>query len=1307
MKPFSDNSFFDMFKKKEDDEDPIVRAAKEFKAPSVTTSEEFRPQERARLSDIVEGGLLAARNEEVPEELAAGIRRPEVVDRTAVTNVFGEGSPESVSGKVAAGARRFAEGVRRSPEIIAEGRAKMLGLDAGTRSMRPQLAVEDTRRVAEADSLLESGIDLAGEIAPEAVSSIGIGQATGAARAIAEGLAGVGGSAAKQVAARTAADVGLGLTENFYSAGRVPTPQAAGAIGGFSLFFQAVPGGARFASRVVSDGAFGENTARLWRGVFRTGDQHAVEIFDAVGRHVERNQKRATGRPWSDAESDLVTEWYGKGNNQTLTDLTGRSPAAVRGKAQRVGVVEPRAPRAQEAPVPTEAERIASEVAAEPGLVDDVTRFSDGSIVGQSAPQDSRLLSGGGSFRELEAEAAAKGLKLELGEGTDLLVNGQPVRNFKEAAALIREAPTEVEQKIANSIAHTDDALEITKGALRHAKTDDDLVELAGRVADLPDPKAREKFVRGLNDAENVGEVMSGFDPVKLAREAYEFDIGSKYKEFYINALLTNPGTHMVNFVSNTVQMPLRTAVMAGEAAIGLPVRGLKRFGLEPTPGGFFDEAAGRTFSDVGQAMRGYATGAKMFWDIWGEVGNNARLRSALRSGIGEVEGIGAPGHIDLTGMSGPERDALANIVRVENEGFLAALMDRYAALKGVFFSDAGDEFTAGLNRALEQRAGAEVRLGGLAADVAQGAQGAIGGRKGSFLRGPTQALQTSDTLFKSMFWNAEYNFAKKRLMNKYGLDADMLFRPESHLTPDELTRKHEMLNEAADLATKNARYNTFTSELGTVGKRFNDFRLALDNKLLPVGTLLSPFVNTPVNILKYTGRHTPVGAIKVGYDAIFNTGAYQAGEMVQRVAESAVGTTLMAGTMYLINSGVIEIEGTVNQGAEARTREAAAGGQRRNYSLKTSDGTRIPLNRGGPLGLIVGASGDAYYRMETMVKAKLEEAEQDLNRGGITQEEFEAIKEQAVNDAFFEKLGLIMGGEEGYKELFTFGAGAGASVLANNIYNETALADAVDFLVKWSRATESQDFDAIAQLSSELEQRVATALQPVAAINSAAQAISPEPIQPDPEAGFTGRVGTRWKERVPGLDTGEGFAQRDIFGQVRRNRFTGDTSETQAGRILGKLFSPFGGGVPEFIGDAERDKATLMAQELVKLEVYKDFPRVPAKQREKFGTLPGHVQEQIQAFRGKERFKALSGLFDHPDYQSISNVEQKAEVVDRFLRQADTRSAEIVDAAMAQAVAQGQEPNINILVDEYGMDIPRFERQEESQGFFERFRRQ
>ena len=1310
--------FFDQYKRKTSFFDDFKTDKSRKVEENISTSEAFRPADEevldkgksltGSLSNIIEGGLRAATGRPVPAELSAGIKQPETIDVREETNVIGPDSPSNIipdifvgdkseeTSKLGNAGRRFLEGLRQSDDFLEERRAASLGLGDDVRSLRPQQATEDTRIVSRPDSIVEHGIDLLGKVAPEALGAVAGGGLTGASEAVASSLPGAGANLATRVAARTGADIGIGLAENFAGALEAPSPELAAGVGVFSLAFQAIPGGGRFAQKLIADGTFGETASRIWKNVFRTGDEHAANILDALSREIGGSADEAAGQ---------------------VAKVADDAGGAV-GKAG--------GPSTQVDDALTEFEKIAKEVSEQTDKeFAEATRLPDADAPAAPALESSQL-SGGTSFRGLQERARNAGGSLELRDdgSLEVVLGDQVTRvsNFKEAAAVIDGLPAKptLNQALADSISEvTDSAGQVVDDAVGKVKSvalsrgnsvEVEMAEVAGLVADLPTQKAREVFLRGVAEADDLSQLSSGMDPrvplrnlVNLAEKS-----ANPYRELYINALLTHPGTHFVNLVSNFIQLPIRTADQAFEAGLGTGVRTARRFGINLT-GDFYDELAGRTFADVGKSMKGYAQGAKHYPDILEEIGRNHRLRQSMSRAKGGSGEIGP--------LPEAEQAALDALNKAEDEGFMRAALDRFIAFRRMFTHDGGDDVAAALDNSLSAKFDSVVELGGLPAEAlgktATSEGKALnkplvsllgekaGNRAASVLRSPTQFLQVGDAFFKDMVFHSEYSFAKSRLLSKYGITPDLLTRSSSSLTDEEAKVIAKFRKEATAIATEQARFQTFTNKLGIWGQTASKLRDKTNLPFLPAGTILSPFMTTPINILKYTGRHSPFGAFQVAYKALSESSNATSRELVERIAQSGVGTMLMMGTWYLMNQGVISIDGTITQGAESRTRELATGGQIRNYTLDL--GTRLPLNRFGPLGLIMGATADTYYRMDEIVEERMLQAEKDESRGAITPEELAAIREQAVNDSFALRL---------YRSPELAG-GAVGSVLANNVYNESALTGVFEALELMAKAKLSNDPTSSQQAIAFLEKKAATAAQPFAGVNSLAKAFDPSTTSPNPDDSFLSRVATRTKERIPGLDPKPGGTRhRDIFGNVRRARYPLDDSESGITKVLGSMVDPFG-PKSQMVGDAKRDRSTEIAQEMERLKVFKDFPRMPTTVRKEYGRIPSAVVEQAQAIRGQIRFSIVSKLLDKESYARADD-EKKERMLRKAFSLADSKSSKFINTALKKQSKKGEPFDLatgirESIAERYDLDIPEYNgaSEEEDAGFFSRLRRQ
>jgi hypothetical protein len=134
----------------------------------------------------------------------------------------------------------------------------------------------------------------------------------------------------------------------------------------------------------------------------------------------------------------------------------------------------------------------------------------------------------------------------------------------------------------------------------------------------------------------------------------------------------------------------------------------------------------------------------------------------------------------------------------------------------------------------------------------------------GAITRFPGRGLEASDELFKTTLYSGEVAAQAVRQATREGRQGTEWFRRVGQLT----SRPPEHIRLAA---TDAARYATFQSEVGNIGRALDHFRSGTFN---PVFEIL-PFVRTPVNLLGYTFERSPFAPmVKAWRDDFFAGGA-------------------------------------------------------------------------------------------------------------------------------------------------------------------------------------------------------------------------------------------------------------------------------------------------------------------------------------------------------------------------------------------------------------------------------------------------
>jgi hypothetical protein len=209
----------------------------------------------------------------------------------------------------------------------------------------------------------------------------------------------------------------------------------------------------------------------------------------------------------------------------------------------------------------------------------------------------------------------------------------------------------------------------------------------------------------------------------------------------------------------------------------------------------------------------------------------------------------------------------------------------------------------------------------------------------GEGVRIPGRLLTAEDEFFKSIGYRMELNARAYRQASQEGLSGDALTKRVREIIAD----PPDDINSAAVDA---ARYQTFTQDLGKVGT--SAMRILAE---WPVLRLVAPFVQTPVNILKYAGERTPLAfASKAIREEIAAGGARR--DMA--LARISLGSMIMATAGTAAAAGMITGGGPSDPELKANLRRTGW----QPYSLKFGD-KYYAYNRLEPLGMLFGIAAD------------------------------------------------------------------------------------------------------------------------------------------------------------------------------------------------------------------------------------------------------------------------------------------------------------------------------------------------------------
>lgn len=172
----------------------------------------------------------------------------------------------------------------------------------------------------------------------------------------------------------------------------------------------------------------------------------------------------------------------------------------------------------------------------------------------------------------------------------------------------------------------------------------------------------------------------------------------------------------------------------------------------------------------------------------------------------------------------------------------------------------------------------------------ASGMLGRMADFVGSVVRVPGRALLAGDEFFKSIAYRQELHARAYRTAIDEGLEGqDFVKRVQGILE----NPPQDIRMGAVDFA----RVQTFTNELGATGKKFTQLR----NELGIFGTIVAPFIRTPVNVVKYASARTPLATLMPTVRADIAAGGAR-----RELALARIGT----GSAFMTIAGMMQHSG-------------------------------------------------------------------------------------------------------------------------------------------------------------------------------------------------------------------------------------------------------------------------------------------------------------------------------------------------------------------------------------------------------------
>ena len=226
-----------------------------------------------------------------------------------------------------------------------------------------------------------------------------------------------------------------------------------------------------------------------------------------------------------------------------------------------------------------------------------------------------------------------------------------------------------------------------------------------------------------------------------------------------------------------------------------------------------------------------------------------------------------------------------------------------------------------------------------------------LGGKQARIM---TRGLSAGDIVFKTFIGNGAIAREAFRLAKSEGKIGKDLVERTTYL---ELNPTPQMM----EMALREAKYYTYTSDLGAAGKKWNEARMATKG-----GRWIAPFFRTPLNVETGLMAMTPLNFPRLLY--LLNKGEFHSlkvkgkptfnrTEFYDQFSRPIAGTLLGATFVMLAAEGYITGAGP----SDPIERERLKGLGWLPYAFRLPGFGYIPLRRIPPLGNIMGMAGDMY----------------------------------------------------------------------------------------------------------------------------------------------------------------------------------------------------------------------------------------------------------------------------------------------------------------------------------------------------------
>ena len=254
--------------------------------------------------------------------------------------------------------------------------------------------------------------------------------------------------------------------------------------------------------------------------------------------------------------------------------------------------------------------------------------------------------------------------------------------------------------------------------------------------------------------------------------------------------------------------------------------------------------------------------------------------------------------------------------------------------------------------------------------------------RAGNIIRIPSRGLMGGDELFKQVNFRAKaYAYAAEEIDKQIGASSKLTEADFDKMVEARIDEAYKVARESkkgdiiadpiANKALKAARVNTFTNDLGEYGKAFQGFVGDV-----PLLRQVVPFIRTPINILKYAAKRSPLGlASKNMRDTIGRGGE----EGAQAIFQIAYGTVLWGGAYSFVSDWYVTVDAGGGdkmqvqgvQGSWAgytyqQKQAMRASGASPNSYYNKEKGTWEAYNRFDPMAMFIGVAADVRDVMES-----------------------------------------------------------------------------------------------------------------------------------------------------------------------------------------------------------------------------------------------------------------------------------------------------------------------------------------------------